>query len=162
MRKQRVKQPATPSLPAYIERRLGSGVPLQQLRSMFTLSFGAGRPTEFWRYWNPVYGYYLYLWCYRPLHRWLPRGPALLLTFAASGFLFHDLPFGWWVRALSTRLLPLPFVSLWFVLIGIELLLSEALNVSYTARPFAVRLAVNALAILMPLAVAFWLSRVIG
>ena len=129
---------------------------------MFRRSFGAGTPAEFWRYWNPVYGYYLYYRCYRPLRRWLARGPALLLTFAASGFLLHDLPFGWWVRVLKARSLLLPFVSLWFVLIGAAVLLTEALNVSYAGRPLAVRLAANALSILLPLALALWLSRVLG
>jgi hypothetical protein len=162
MRKLPAKQTATPSLAVHIESRLGPGTPLEQLGSMFVRSFGAGTPAEFWRFWNPVYGYYLYYRCYQPVRRWLSRGPALLVTFAASGFLLHDLPFGWWVRALKMHSLPLPFVALWFVLIGIGVLLTEALRVSYAGRPFAVRLACNALAILLPLAVALWLSQIVG
>ena len=33
----------------------------------------AGSLGSFWRYWNPVYTYYLDLFCYRPRRRWLPR-----------------------------------------------------------------------------------------
>ncbi len=147
-----------PSLAAYVERRLGAGTPGQQLGSMFRRSFGAGTLAEFWRYWNPVYGYFLYYRCYRPLRRWLTRGPALLLTFAASGFLLHDLPFGWWVRLLRTGSLPLPFVSLWFVLIGIGVLLAEALRINDAGKPLRIRIALNSLAILLPLAIALWLN----
>jgi hypothetical protein len=150
------------SLSAYIGRRLGGGSPGQQLGAMFTRSFGSGSPAEFWRYWNPVYGYVLNYRCYRPLRRWLTRSPALLLTFAASGFLLHDLPFGWWLRLLKTGALPLPFVSLWFVLIGIGILLAEALRVNYADRPLGVRIALNSLWILLPLTIALWLNRVIS
>jgi hypothetical protein len=151
----------SPSLSAYIERRFGAGSPGQQLAAMITRSFGAGSPAEFWRYWNPVYGYMLYCRCYRPLRRWFARGPALLLTFAASGFLLHDLPFVWWLRVLKTGSLPLPFVSLWFVLIGIGILLAEALRIRYDSKRLGIRIALNSLAILLPLAIALCLNRAV-
>ncbi len=129
---------------------------------MLTRSFGAGSPAEFWRYWNPVYGHILHYRCYRPLRRWFARGPALLLTFAGSGFLLHDLPFGWWLRVLKTGSLPLPFVSLWFVLIGTGVLLAEALGISYDNKRLGVRIVLNSLAILLPLTIALWLNRIVS
>jgi hypothetical protein len=46
----------------------------------------------FWRRWNPVWGYYLLYWCYRPARRVLPRAAAVLVTFAASGLAHTSSP----------------------------------------------------------------------
>ena len=59
----------------FIERSLGRGGRAQS-RSWFMGTFGARFFAEFWRCWNPVYGYALYYWSYRPLRRILPRAAA--------------------------------------------------------------------------------------
>jgi len=56
---------------------------------MFRRSFSAPSFAGFWRYWNPMFSYYLYYWCYKPLTRVLPRSLAVTLTFAVSGAV-HD------------------------------------------------------------------------
>jgi hypothetical protein len=136
-----------PTLGQFIELRLGpSSSPGNLLREMFVRSFGAGSFDRFWRNWNPVYGYALYYWCYHPLRRYLPRSVSVLLTFAASGFFLHDLPTGWWIRLiryLQGGSFPIPFVALWFSLMGILTILSRALRIEYAGWPFAARASIN-------------------
>jgi hypothetical protein len=152
-----------PTLNQFIELRLGlSSSPGNLLRQMFSRSFGAGSFDRFWRYWNPVYGYALYYWCYRPLRRYLPRDACVALTFAASGFLLHDLPTGWWIRLIRSFQaggFPIPFVALWFSLMGVLTILSRALRLDYSRWPFAARAAVNGGCILGALTAALAITR---
>ena len=134
-----------PTLGEFVRRRLGSGSDLEQLKRMFGRSFGAGSFGAFWRYWNPVYTYYLDRFVYRPLRKVLPRPLAVVATFACSGFLLHDLPFWWGVTVLRTRSLPVPFVALWFALMAVLALLEARLGLEYAALPFRARVAINAL-----------------
>lgn len=69
----------------YLEFRLGTDGGRSAWFNFFVKSFGARSFSEFWRLWNPVYGYILYYFSYRPLARVLPRPLAVLITFAASG-----------------------------------------------------------------------------
>lgn len=136
----------TVTLNAFVCRRLGSdGNELAQLGRMFGRAFGADSFAGFWRYWNPVYSYYLDRFCYRPLRNVLPRPLAVVATFACSGFILHDLPFWWGVTALKTRSLPVPFVAVWFATMAVLALAGSRLGLSYAARPFRVRVALNAL-----------------
>jgi D-alanyl-lipoteichoic acid acyltransferase DltB (MBOAT superfamily) len=92
----------------------------------------------FWRQWNPVYGYFLYYYSYRPLSRVMPRAPAMVITFAACGLLLHDVP-AW----LLTRSLLPPGVTIAFTLFGLGAALSEALHMDLSRWPFLVRAGVN-------------------
>ena len=60
----------TSGLQRFVAARLGPGTSEPgRLKTMLTRSFGAGSFHEFWRYWNPVYAYYLHDKCYRPLNK---------------------------------------------------------------------------------------------
>jgi hypothetical protein len=112
--------------------RLGTPTgPWQAAQRMLTRSFGARSSIAFWRYWNPVYGYFLYYWSYRPLRRYLPRPIALILTFALCGFLLHDI-----VHIAFTGI---PLVTMWFVVLGAGAYASEALGMDLSRRPYMVR-----------------------
>ena len=147
-----------PTLSQFIALCLGpSASPSRQLNEMLSRSFGAASFDRFWHYWNPVYGYALYYWCYRPLRRYLPRSVCVLLTFFASGFVLHDLPFGWWVRLIQyyqTGHLPIPFVALWFSLMGGLTLLSQGMKLDLAKCSFAVRASTNGGCILLALITA--------
>ncbi len=147
------------TLQAYVRRRLGDGSDLDRLGRMFSRSFGAGSFAAFWRYWNPVYSYYLDRFCYRPLRRWLPRPVAVICTFACSGFFLHDLPFWWGVSALRTCSLPVPFVALWFATMGVVALAEARLGVGYAALPIRTRVALNALHIVATGLAAYAVTR---
>ena len=152
-----------PTLNQFIELRLGhTSTPGRLMKEMLIRAFGAGSFDRFWHYWNPVYGYALYYWCYQRLCRYLPRWMCVLLTFAASGFVLHDLPFGWWVRLIryfQTGHFPIPFVALWFLLMGGLTLLSRGMRLDFSNSPFAVRACINTGCILLALFVTLWIAE---
>ena len=85
----------------YLKFRLGASGGKTAWFNFFIKPFGAASFAEFWRLWNPVYGYFLYYYSYRPLSRLLPRAVAVQATFVVCGFL-HDVA-AW---ALTRRILP--------------------------------------------------------
>lgn len=153
-----------PTLKQFIELRLGKQTsPSNMLQEMLIRSFGANSFHEFWRYWNPVYGYYLYYKCYKPLQRYFPRYVGVILTFAACGFFLHDLPFGWWIRFIrffQTGDFPFPFVTVWFSLMGVITLVTRVLKVDMREQKFAFRVAVNSICIIVPFALTLGLMQV--
>jgi hypothetical protein len=134
------------TLRGFVRRRLGSDdYDLALVRRMFARALGAGSFGEFWQYWNPVCGYLLSRFCYRPLCNLLPRPLAFVMTFACSGFLFHDLPFWWGITALWTRTIPPPVATLWFTIMALFVLAGEKLRLDFSALPFLARAAINCL-----------------
>jgi hypothetical protein len=102
---------------------------------MFIRSFGAKSFSDFWRYWNPVYHYFLSYWVYRPLQKLFPRAISVILSFAFCGFFFHDLP-----------LLPFthkPLITTWFLLLGIGTIVGEMLHMDLSGQPLLFRFVVN-------------------
>jgi hypothetical protein len=128
-----------PSLGDYIEFRLGAGSHAQ-LRNWLTRTWGAPSFSEFWLYFNPVYGYILAYWVYRPLRRALPRALAAWLTFIASGFFLHDLV-GWIVG----RRARYPEMTVYFGLLGLVAVVGRAVGMNMRRLPFLVRVAVHVL-----------------
>ena len=146
------------TLNQFVEQRLGRDSDVGVLLwTMLVRSFGAGTFRDFWRYWNPVYGYWLHRFCYTPLRRTLPRPLCVIVTFACSGFFLHDLPFGWWVRALKSHSLPVPFVATWFVVMAVVMILADLFRVSLVRLPFAVRVSVNCAYIALSLLLTLYL-----
>src|SRR5260370_9279205 len=76
----------------YLRFRLGTSGGRTAWFNFFIRPFGAASFAEFWRLWNPAYGYFLSYYCYRPLATILPRQAAILITFASCRLWFHDLP----------------------------------------------------------------------
>lgn len=113
-------------------RHVGRFVANWFLRPLCATSFRG-----FWRYWNPVYGYVLLFYVYRPLRRFLPRPLATYLTFLASGFLLHDLPFN------SRGGLATPAVTILFAIFGAFVLAEEALHIDLSRYPAPLRAAAN-------------------
>ena len=142
-----------PTLGEYVERRLGRGS-WAQARNVLAKPFGARSFAEFWRYWNPVYGYFLYYYSYRPLRRTVPRPAAAWLTFLLCGFVLHDLV-GW----LAARTVRFPEMTLLFALFGAGAIASEALHIDTSRHPFAVRAPANAAWLLAAWAIAAAVQR---
>jgi hypothetical protein len=141
------------SLTRFIERRLGTGG-WNQTRNWIGGTFGARSLSEFWRTWNPVYGYFLYYYSYRPLRRLLPRAPAVLLTFAACGFFLHDLV-GW----ILVGAIRFPVMTIAFGLFGLGMVITEAMRFSVAGWPFLLRAIVNVGYVLGCLVLASHLPR---
>jgi hypothetical protein len=111
----------------------------RQLPNVLLRPVGASSPADFWRYWNPVYGYALYYWSYRPLRRVLPRPLAVWLTFVLCGFVLHDLV-GW--AASGQR--RYPEMTVIFAVLGAGAVASDVAGIDLTNRPFLARAALNA------------------
>jgi D-alanyl-lipoteichoic acid acyltransferase DltB (MBOAT superfamily) len=106
--------------------------------NFFIRPFGATSFAQFWRLWNPVYGYFLYRFSYRPLSRILPRSAAVLATFVFCGFLLHDLPA--WI--ITRRVLP-PGATIAFIMFGLGAVVSERLRMDLSRWPIVARATLN-------------------
>jgi hypothetical protein len=137
------------TLSDYVKRR--NGVPLghsASLRNMLTRALGAGKFSIFWQYWNPIWGYYLGKYIFKPLKAIFPPALALLLTFAVCGFI-HDL---------AIMLLKWKFTLLltpWFIWMGLCVVLSESTKMDYSTLPWIARAAINVLVIASCLLLAY-------
>jgi hypothetical protein len=118
------------SFSRYLSFRLGRRGGRTAWFNFFLKPFGARSFDEFWRLWNPVYGYFLFYFSYRPLRRVLPRPLAMLVTFIACGFLLHDLP-AWLI---ARRALP-PGATITFALFAAGAIVSGAVGMDLSRRP---------------------------
>jgi hypothetical protein len=124
-------------LRTYLDYRLGRSQPWwRQTYNVLVRPLAAPSLAELWRTWNPLWGYYLTVWCYRPARRVLPYPAAAMVTFTASG-LVHNLL----AALLSHRLNP--FVTVWFMLYGAVTVASEALHMDLSRLPPPARMVVN-------------------
>ena len=125
------------TLSQYVLKR--NGVPMgdnKGLLLMLQRAFGAGSFANFWKYWNPIWSYYLSRFIFKPLKRVFPTALATILTFSISG-LIHDLA----VMVLKSKISFL--LSYWFTLMGILVVAGELLKINYSKSPFWVRVIFN-------------------
>ncbi len=124
-------------LSEYVKKR--NGVPIghsNSLRNNLERSLGAKNFSAFWNYWNPIFGYYLGTKIFKPLKKVFPIGFAVILTFIFCG-LIHDL-----VTTLIRGYLSL-FFSVWFLLMGIAVIISKYLNYDLSNKKWIFRTFVN-------------------
>jgi len=151
----RIKHPKL-TLAQYILRR--TGLPLGSpglLRSMLNRSFLARSPRDFWKYWNPIFGYYLGRYIYGPLKKIMPASLALILTFLFSG-LIHDL--ATIIVKGSTRFL----FTTWFFFLGTGVLWGGVVNVDLSQRSRVARIIFNLMYIIFSFALAYTLIITLG
>ena len=125
------------TLADYVRRR--NGVPLGgsgSMRNMLYRSLGAGTFAGFWRYWNPLWSYYLGRFIYAPLKRWLPSTISLVITFVVSGAL-HDAV----VSVVTGRTVFI--LTPWFFLMGVGVAVSQALRIDYSNFAWPIRAFIN-------------------
>jgi len=116
-----------------------NGVPLghsKSLRNMLCNSFGAKSFSSFWRYWNPIWSYYLRNFVYRPLRSFLPNSLAVVGTFLVSGGI-HDL-----AVLLITRQWSL-IITAWFAIIALVVALESYLSISLRKVVFKLRVVIH-------------------
>ena len=125
------------TLSEYVLKR--NGIPLGAQGSLLKNlqnSFGAGSNVLFWKYWNPIWGFYLFKYIYLPLNRYLPKSISSIVTFGASGAL-HDLAMS--LLGLESQ----NFFTIWFVMMGVFMNISKFLDISYRSFGFFIRAAIN-------------------
>lgn len=131
----------------FVLRRLGNPTgPWSAVQEMFRLSFGAKSFADFWRYWNPVHHYYLTMYVYKPVRKVMPRSIATIITFIFCGFFLHDI-----VHIAFTGI---PLITVWFLLLGIGVLLGEFINMDLSTRSSSFRVVVNLIYLLVSLEIA--------
>lgn len=118
------------TLSEYVKRRNGVNLGAQgSMKNMLERSFGASSFSLFWRYWNPVWGYYLSKKVMKPLGKFLPLWLAIIITFSVSGAL-HDLA----VTLVKMRVTL--FFTPWFFLMSLFVVATNKLQISYGDFPW--------------------------
>jgi hypothetical protein len=143
------------TLAYYVRRR--NGVPLGaagSLRNMLHRSLGAGTFAEFWRYWNPIFGYYLGRYVNAPLKHWLPPALSLVITFVVCGAL-HD-AVGSAVRGSAVFLF-----TPWFFFMGLAVVIGQATGLNYAGFDWPVRALINISYVGSCLLLAFAINSII-
>ena len=139
------------TLSEYVLKR--NGIPLGAKGSLLKNlqnSLGASSNVLFWKYWNPIWGFYLLKYIYLPLNRYLPKAISSTVTFGASGAL-HDLAIG--LLGLGWQ----SFLTIWFVVMGVFMNISKSLDICYRKFGFAIRAVIN----ISSLAVCFFLAKLL-
>jgi hypothetical protein len=143
------------SLGQYVKRR--NGVSLGgsgALQNMLQRSFGARSFAGFWRYWNPIFGYYLGKYIYSPTSRLTPRWLALLVTFLICGAL-HD------TVTLLFRGTTQFLFTFWFFFFSLGVILGERMGLNMAQRPFWFRAAIHLTYLSICLVLAILSQRII-
>ena len=131
----------TISLSAYVKRRNGVALGASgSMSNMLKRSLGAGSFYLFWQYWNPIWGYYLSRNVMKPLRQLVPVWLATIMTFTISGGL-HDLAVGLLRWEFSF------FITPWFVLMSIVVLVSKKFNISYYKYHWLIRTCLNVISV---------------
>ena len=141
------------TLQQYIRRR--NGVPLgadKSLRNMLYPSIGARNFATFWMYWNPIFGYYLGKFIFKPLRGILPIQLAILITFIFCG-LIHDS-----VTTVVRGDISF-FFSEWFLLMGLWVIFSKFIKQDFSNRAWTIRAIMNLLPILTSFFVLFYYNK---
>ena len=137
------------NLSDYVKRR--NGVPLghsDSLRNMLRRSLGAGKFSIFWQYWNPIWGFYLGKYIFKPLKLILPQVLSLILTFVLCGFL-HDL-----VIMIIRRDFAFLFTP-WFLIMGFCVIIGDYAKIDYSKFTWTIRASINILIISSCLFIAY-------
>lgn len=140
------------SLAQYVKKR--NGVPLgasDSMKNMLSHSFGASSFPVFWRYWNPIWGYYLSRNVMRPVANFLPISLATFITFLVSGAL-HDIA----VSIIKWK--TIFFFTPWFGLMGLMVIGSKGAGISYGHVSWPVRALINASFIFISLGITYFLE----
>lgn len=121
----------------YIRKRYGVSIGgSKSLRNNLYRSFGSKNFSTFWNYWNPIFGYYLGKYIFKPLKQIFPVSISLLLTFLICG-LIHDAVTTIFRGKISV------FFSIWFLLMGLAVLLTRTLKHNFSKQLWVVRASIN-------------------
>ena len=117
------------TLGEYTQYRTGSTKVSLIIRNMFFKPFVSSSFRSFWKYWNPSWGYFLLFYCYKPIRAFFPHWASLMITFLISG-LFHDIIYIV-PMMMDDGEFVFPFITVWFLIISIGILLTEYLQIDF-------------------------------
>lgn len=124
-------------LTEYIKKR--NGVPIgssKSLRNNLYRSIGAKNFSAFWNYWNPIFGYYLGRFIFKPLKKVFPVALSLILTFIFCG-LIHDAVTTIYRGRISF------FFTIWFLIMGVAVLTTKYFRHNFSKQSWIFRAFIN-------------------
>jgi hypothetical protein len=125
------------TLTEYIKIKNGVSIgSSKSLRNNLYRSFGSKNFSTFWNYWNPIFDYYLGKFIFKPLKKIFPVAISLLFTFIING-LIHDT-----VTTLLRGKISF-FFSIWFLLMGLAVLLTRTLKHNFSKQVWIARASFN-------------------
>lgn len=122
----------------------------KSLRNMLRNALGANSFSSFWRYWNPIWSYYLRYFVYRPLRTIIPEKVALVATFLVSGGI-HDLAV-YLITGQGSFI-----ITVWFGIMACVVVLESYANISLRKLPFLLK----ALLYLVVISVCYLLAKLL-
>lgn len=127
------------TLSEYVLKR--NGVPLgasNSLKKMLYRSFGANNFAAFWNYWNPIWGYYLAYYSFKPLKQFFPSWLSVILTFLICGII-HDIAISVISGSISITF------TIWFLIISVAVVLTQLLRLDFNRFNWYFRAFINLL-----------------
>lgn len=141
------------TLTEYIKIRNGVSIGSpRSLRNNLYRSLGSKNFSTFWNYWNPIFGYYLGKFIFKPLKKIFPVAISLLFTFIICG-LIHDT-----VTTLVRGKISF-FFSIWFLLMGLAVLLTRTLEHNFSKQVWIARTSINLIIISACLILTIYITR---
>lgn len=125
------------TLEEYTYYRTGTTKVSLMIRNMFFKPFVSSSFRSFWKYWNPSWGYFLLFYCYKPIKTIFPHWASLIITFLICGLL-HDLIYIIPMMMNEVEFV-FPFITVWFLIIIIGILLTEYLQIDFNKTNIKVR-----------------------
>lgn len=144
------------TLTDYVRQRNGVALGARgSMGNMLYRSFGATSIAGFWRYWNPIFGYYLHRRIFSPLRHFTPRWIALILTFVFCGALHDGVTYI--VRG-STAFL---FTTM-FMFFAVGVLVGAVARLDMSKMPWFVRVIINLSYLATCIALAFYVCATVS
>lgn len=121
----------------YIKKRNGVSIgSAGSLRNNLFRALGAKNFSTFWNYWNPIFGYYLGKFIFKPLKKTLPASISLVFTFVFCG-LVHD------SVTMIVRGKISMFFTIWFLFMSFAVLITRFLKHNFSKQFWIIRALIN-------------------
>ncbi len=141
------------TLSDYIKKRNGVSIGSPNaLRNNLYRSLGSKNFSTFWSYWNPIFGYYLGKFIFKPLKKVLPPSISVIVTFIFCGML-HDTVTTFLRADVSI------FFSIWFLFMGLAVLITRFLNHNFSKQIWITRASINLSIISVCLVLTIYVNR---
>ena len=141
------------TLTEYIKKRNGVSIgSSKSLRNNLYRSLGAKNFSTFWNYWNPIFGYYLGKFVFKPFKIIFPVAISLMLTFIICG-LIHDAVTTIFRGKISF------FFTIWFSIMGFVVLITKYLKHNYSKKIWIIRSLINLSIIIISFLLTIYISK---
>jgi len=141
------------TLTDYIKKRNGVSIgSSKSLRNNLYRSLGSKNFSTFWNYWNPIFGYYLGKFIFKPMKKIFPVAFSLLITFFICG-LIHDTVTTIFRGEISF------FFSIWFLFMGLAVLITRTLKHNFSNQVWIARAFINLSIISVCLVLTIYINK---